>query len=124
MRAVLFLVILVGCEIESTKGDTGGDPVTDDTDAPGPDTDTPGSTAQDLDDDGFASPDDCDDADPAVNPDADEICDERDNNCDQQVDEGVTQTFYTDADGDGFGDAAAPIQACATEAGIVDGGTD
>ncbi len=31
---------------------------------------------------------DCDDGDPDVNPDADEICDDEvDNNCDQEIDE-------------------------------------
>lgn len=32
--------------------------------------------------------DDCDDTNPAINPDADEICDDVDNNCDGRVDEG------------------------------------
>jgi hypothetical protein len=34
---------------------------------------------------------DCDDQDPAVNPDAEEVCgDAKDNNCDEQVDEGCS----------------------------------
>jgi len=44
---------------------------------------------------------DCNDADPAVNPAAAEICDGQDNDCDLEVDEG-----FTDADGDGVADCA------------------
>lgn len=49
---------------------------------------------------------DCDDLDGAVNPDAQEICDGLDNNCDRAVDmaggaEGTV--WYFDADGDGYG---------------------
>ncbi|MFH1465390.1 MAG: putative metal-binding motif-containing protein [Pseudomonadota bacterium] len=62
---------------------------------------------------------DCDDADAGVFPGADEHCDGVDEDCDGAVDEGAvnTATFYTDADGDGFGDAAAPVLACAVGAG-------
>jgi len=46
---------------------------------------------------------DCDDQDPNVNPNAPEICDGIDNNCDGFTDEGCS-TYYRDTDGDGFGD--------------------
>ena len=55
---------------------------------------------------------DCDDLDPEVHPDAIEVCDEIDNNCDEQIDEGVQNTYYDDADGDGFGDPSVPILGC------------
>jgi MYXO-CTERM domain-containing protein len=42
----------------------------------------------DQDKDGVCAPADCDDADPAVFPQAKEICDGKDNNCDGQIDEG------------------------------------
>ncbi len=62
---------------------------------------------------------DCDEADPAVNPAAAEACDAADNDCDGDVDEGVTLTFYADADADGWGDVAAPVDACALPAGYA-----
>ena len=49
---------------------------------------------------------DCDDADAGINPDAREVCDDADNDCDGTVDgpDSVDAlTFYPDNDGDGFG---------------------
>jgi hypothetical protein len=57
---------------------------------------------------------DCDDAHATVHPGAAELCDGLDNNCDGQIDEGLTTTFYRDADGDGYGDATQTVQACLT----------
>jgi len=49
---------------------------------------------------------DCDDSTAAVNPEADEVCDSQDNNCDGVMDEegAIDATaWYLDADGDGYG---------------------
>jgi hypothetical protein len=47
----------------------------------------------DQDGDGYAFPDDCDDADPAIHPDQPEVCgDGKDNNCNGMVDEGCACT--------------------------------
>ena len=63
--------------------------------------------------DGFVdNPDDCDDENPDTFPFADEICDYQDNDCDDEVDEGVLTAVYTDADGDGYGDEFAWIEVC------------
>jgi hypothetical protein len=45
-----------------------------------------------------------------------ETCDELDNNCNGQIDEGVLRTFYADTDEDGFGDPESPVLACAVTA--------
>ena len=39
--------------------------------------------------------------------------------CNDQIDEEVQSTFYSDADGDTYGDPAASVQACEAPAGHV-----
>lgn len=67
---------------------------------------------------------DCDDTDNTTNPGAAEVCDFRDNDCDDQIDEGVTSTFYTDADSDGHGDPNQSTLSCFADAGQVNVGDD
>ncbi len=75
--------------------------------------------------DGYvATSDDCDDLDANTHPGAAESCDLADNDCDGDVDEGVESTWYADADGDGFGDATTPIQACTAPTGYTWNGDD
>ncbi|MDP2317239.1 MAG: MopE-related protein [Pseudomonadota bacterium] len=66
--------------------------------------------------DGFSATDtDCDDADAARHPDAPEACDGLDNDCDDVVDEADrfgNDRWYTDLDGDGYGDAATWEASC------------
>ena len=65
--------------------------------------------------------DDCNDASAAINPEAAEVCDGIDNNCNGQIDEGLPQsTYFSDSDGDGFGDPATAVQGCSPPAGYVD----
>jgi hypothetical protein len=57
--------------------------------------------------------DDCDDADKTIFKGAEELCDNKDNNCGGGTDE-LAPTWYADCDGDGFAPAgAANIQGCA-----------
>ena len=74
---------------------------------------------------------DCDDTDAAISPDATEVCDERDNDCDGTLDDAdasldptSTATWYADTDLDGYGDAASTAQACAQPSGYVDNDGD
>ena len=70
---------------------------------------------------------DCDDTDATENPAADEVCDGDDDNCDGVIDEATAidaPTWYTDADGDGFGDSTASTAACTQPTGTVTSGTD
>jgi hypothetical protein len=69
-------------------------------------------------------PEDCDDNNPNVFPGAVEICNGMDDNCDGLVDEGVTQTFHADADGDGYGNPLVSVVACAAPTGYVADHTD
>ncbi|MCK6525409.1 hypothetical protein L6R49_28720 [Myxococcota bacterium] len=78
----------------------------------------------DNDGDGFAACEECDDGDAGSFPGAEEVCDERDNDCDADVDEGVTTTYYRDADADGWGDADFPAEACSTPTGYTEGDGD
>lgn len=75
----LTLVLLLGCE------DKGGD-----------------SALVDADGDGFGEVEDCDDADPAIHPEAEELDDDLDNDCDGVADEYLN--LY-DGDGDGWTEA-------------------
>jgi hypothetical protein len=90
MRTFLLLVflLLTGC-------------VTQDCGADGKcDTDS-GATGVD------SGPAPCDPFDLSHTPESPEVCNGVDDNCNGEVDEGVTVTVYPDIDGDGFGDATA-----------------
>ena len=78
----------------------------------------------DADGDGFSGDEDCSDSDASINPGATEVCNGIDDNCDGVVDEGVMQTFYADADGDGFGDPDTAIEACSAPADHTNSATD
>ena len=79
--------------------------------------------------DGYVLDDtDCDDEAAAINPDADEVCDGTDHDCDTLVDNGLDVfTWYPDVDTDLFGDADADgVVACdgLQDAGAVQDNTD
>ncbi len=101
---------------------------------------------EDADGDGFGNPDgatisahadgtcdpgfvdnnlDCDDTNADINPDAVEICDDTDNDCNGSIDDGLaTYTYYQDLDGDGFGNPSNSMEDCAPPANYVMDNTD
>ena len=82
--------------------------------------------------DGWVADDsDCDDANAAINPGALEICDWLDNDCDTLIDEADPSldpsgevSGWADADGDGYGDPAAPVLACSPDDSWADNPDD
>lgn len=81
------------------------------------------NTLIDADLDGFAPTSagecgmDCDDTSADVNPDAPDVCDTVDNDCDGMVDEGGVTTWYADCDADGYAaSGATTISSCARPA--------
>jgi hypothetical protein len=68
----------------------------------------------DADGDGFTSDFDCDDDNEAINPAAEELCDEIDNNCNDSIDESPSDgaMFYADGDGDSYGNPDVTVLSC------------
>lgn len=79
----------------------------------------------DFDQDGYASPEDCDDMNPNINPGQYDFCDGIDNNCDGVIDEGYPMiTQYADMDDDGYGDPDTETIFCEVIFGMVDNPDD
>ncbi len=73
----------------------------------------------DADGDGVNSNEDCDDENASVNPDADEVCDGLDNDCNGAVDDQAGDLYYPDNDDDGFGEEEEGVWSCDPIAGKV-----
>lgn len=80
----------------------------------------------DADQDGYYSFEDCDDNNAAISPNALELCDGIDNNCNGLTDDTQTFTYYVDVDQDGFGSDAISMDTCLlfAPAGFTDNNAD
>jgi len=117
IAALFGLLVLAGCPLNVKPGSAGDGPLDD------------GGSAldEDNDADGHPASEDCDDLDGTAHPGADERCDGRDNDCDGEIDEDDAvdpDTFYRDADGDGYGDPGDVIEACEPPEDAVDNPLD
>jgi hypothetical protein len=83
-----------------------------------------GGNPLDQDNDGDPDSTDCAPTKPNIHHGAAEVCNGVDDNCDGQIDEGVTQTFYRDADGDGYGNPTVVTNTCTAPNGYVTSNTD
>lgn len=66
-----------------------------------------------------ANDDDCDDSNASIHPDALESCNEIDDDCDGEVDEGVQTLYYADADGDNYGNTTVSVWGCSSPSGYI-----
>ena len=108
---MVLLIALLGCRNKDLGVDTSGIWTVD-------------SGALDLDGDGWPAGEDCDDEDPLVHPDANEVCNGLDDDCNDIVDDAVGDLWYLDADGDTFGDPLTEALSCEGEGGQVADATD
>ena len=67
---------------------------------------------------------DCDDGNNQSYPSAEEICDGEDNDCNEEIDEGLSIDFYVDNDGDGFGSDDEVVSSCQASIGLATIGGD
>jgi hypothetical protein len=127
-KSLVLMFALAACSPEGQVQPLDSDTGTPDTDTPDTDTTPPDPTTLDGDGDGYCAhatecsdgsiPGDCDDTVAAVNPGVNEVCDGADNNCDTVVDTDAVdaKSWYTDGDGDGFGDDTTAQTACTAPA--------
>ncbi len=75
----------------------------------------------DADRDGFAAGVDCDDQDPAIHPEAEELCNNLDDNCNELVDDQAVDSVevWADDDADGFGAEGEAVPVCTAAANQV-----
>ena len=75
--------------------------------------------------DGYVTDDtDCNDNDPSIHPSATEVCNGKDDDCNGEIDDGAGETYYEDADGDGYGNPSVSTVSCTQPPGYVTNNAD
>ena len=79
----------------------------------------------------FTTSTDCDDSNASINPNATEVCDGVDNDCDSDIDDADSSvdlssatTWFADSDGDTFGDSGSSQVTCSQPANFVTDSSD
>lgn len=111
MRLVLLVLLpFLGCTSDSSRADSSD----------------PGAARVDQDGDGVTEAEgDCDDTRAEIYGSAVELCDNIDNNCNLEIDEGLAVEQWPDRDADGYGDLyATPAVYCAPLPGRVQNADD
>jgi len=97
-----------------------------DSDGDGSGTPTQSQAACDAPDGYVDNADDCDDHDEDIGPHAAEACNDLDDDCNGDIDDGAPadRSWFPDADGDGYGDSTTPVAQCAPPGGayVLDDG--
>ena len=113
--------------VDCDDSDPGINPYTPEVPYDGIDQDCSGGDLADVDGDGFdaaqAGGPDCDDDDDDIHPDAAEVCDGTDNDCDG-VNDPPDEPWYLDADSDTDGDPDVSVLDCAPPDGYVGNDAD
>jgi large repetitive protein len=105
---VVFLGFLAACGLTPTVV------------GPGHDSDSVPFVPTDADNDGSPEDEDCNDADAAMHPDAEEICDGKDNDCNGTADDTPDAVlYYRDADVDGWGLEGDTLLSCTPPKGYA-----
>ena len=128
-RALLFLILLgTACNQQKSQEADSSSPTETESQQVLP------AESLDTDDDGDGYSEnqgDCNDSNDTINPQATEVCDGLDNDCDTLVDDedasldGATGSeYFTDNDGDGFGDIEGSDWYCEVPESMVQNGDD
>ncbi len=123
----LLLTLTLACSGGTDTGDSADDTGQSTTTTTTTTDDTGETEAVDLDKDGVPADMDCDDEDPDVHYGNDEICDDKDNDCNGVVDDTYAldaTTWYLDADGDDRGVDDIRTYSCTEPEGYASAGGD
>ena len=122
-RVCLVVLLLTGCQEKGAITVDADDSITKPEQTDSATSTTVPDSPIDNDNDGWPESSDCDDQNPEIHPEAEEQCNQQDDNCNGEIDEGLEVNWYLDEDGDGYGGSLLGTS-CDTIAGGVLNGDD